>query len=183
MRTCILFLLCIFGLLCCGPPPDQKSTPLDYFSAGQEQALLREIIKQTAKKAEGSLSAQEEEAWYAEQEKVTQWHFAHEQNGRFYYFISRPAPSLYGKRTGLGGSFSSPDRIRVSAFKEEFRTFKMKPADLLAKGAILFEKMVNREDLTPYQPGKRGEEEWIEFPDTFHTYDSTTRRWVQANPQ
>ncbi len=180
MRTSILTILLsvLAGVFSACDSPINKTRPSDYFSAGQQEALLREIVLKTTRKPEGNLNSEEIAAWYSEQLKSYQWHFAHEENGRFYYFISRPAPSLYGKRAGLGGSFSSPDRLKINGFKEEFHTFKMKPDELLSKGAILFEKMVNHQDLTQYQPGRKGKEEWIEFPDPLNYYDSTSQSWM-----
>lgn len=171
----ILFGL-IFSFIACDHAT-QKTKPCDYFSAGQEEAILRQIVLKTAKKPDANAGSPEAEAWYSEQVKAYNWHFAHEESGRLYYFVSRPAPSLYGKRIGLGGSFESPDRLRITSFKESFHTFKMKPEDLLQKGAILFEKLVNRQDLTQYEPGKKGKEEWIEFPDYLNYYDSTSQSW------
>lgn len=155
-----------------------KSKPDDYFSKGQQNALLAQIVQKTAKKPESAISPEEEKAYYDSQSKSYEWHFVHERGGRYYYFVSRPAPSLYGKRAGLAGVFESPDGMKISGFKEVFHTFKMKPDQLLQKGSVLFEKMVNGESLEAYQPGKKGEEEWIEFPDQLNRYDSLNQKWV-----
>lgn len=179
MRARILSLLIgtAFGLGSC-EEAKVKSKPDDYFSKGQQQVLLEQIVRKTAKKPESTGNEAEEKAWYDSQTKTYEWHFVHEKEGRYFYFVSRPAPSLYGKRAGLGGVFESLDGMKISGFKEVFHTFKMKPDQLIQKGSVLFEKMVNGESLEPYQPGNRGEEEWIEFPDALNRYDSSSQSWV-----
>lgn len=176
----------IFGLLgavfiligSCQEDTIVKSKPDDYFSKGQQQVLLEQIVLKTAKKPESYGNAEEEKAWYEAQTKTYEWHFVHEFNGRYYYFVSRPAPSLYGKRAGLGGFFECVDGMKISGFKEIFHTFKMKPDQLLQKGSKLFEMMVNGVSLDEFMPGKKGSEEWIEFPDELNHYDSTRQKWV-----
>lgn len=165
------------GLYCCQTKP-QKTRPGDYFSAGQQQVILAQLIRKTAKRPESTASASEVEAYYQAQAATYHWHFAHSKNGIIYYFISRPAPSLYGKRTGLGGVFELKDGVNIAGFKEVFHTFKMKPEDLLQKGSLLFEKMVNHESLKKFEPGNQGKEEWIEFPDPLNHYDSTAQSWI-----
>ena len=132
----------------------------------------------TARPPENVASEVEKKAYYEEQASKYQWHFVHQKDGGFYYFVSRPAPSLYGKRMGIGGFFRSPDQLNIVGFREDFHTFKMKPDDLQRKGAVLFEKLVNREDLSSYYHDRKTEkEEWIEFPDPITYYDSTSQSW------
>jgi hypothetical protein len=156
-----------------------KTRPSDYFTASQEASIKMELVRKTARKPEGNPEPMEVEAYFQEQLKNCQWHFAHEKNGGFYFLISRPAPSLYGKRTGIGGFFSSPDRMAIKGFREHFHMFKMKPEDVVSRGAVLFEKMVNGEDLTPYYHDRKSEKEaWIEFPDDLVYYDSLAQKWM-----
>lgn len=173
----ILFLVAILCMASC-QEHKPKSKPSDYFSPGQEKALLQQIVLKTAKKPESARDEEEVKAHYEAQLQTYQWHFVHQKNNRFYYFVSRPAPSLYGKRAGLAGVFESTDGMTIQGFKEVFNTFKMKPEDLLKKGGLLFEKMVNNESLEEYLPGKKENEEWIEFPDALNRYDSTQQKWV-----
>jgi hypothetical protein len=142
------------------------------------EAIKLQLVLKTCKKPEGAVSQPEFEAYYQEEAKTYQWHFAHETDKGIYFLISRPAPSLYGKRSAIGGFFTSPDHLQLHRFKEIFHTFKMKPDDLLKRGAILFEKMVNGQDLSPYYHSRaKGNEGWIEFPDDFNYYDSSSQSW------
>jgi hypothetical protein len=156
-----------------------KTSPDDYFSAGQKESLLKEIVRKTAKKPEGNISVAEREAYYQSKFRQYQWHFAHQSTKGFFFLVSRQAPSLHGKRVAIGGLFQSPDQMHILGFKEVFHTFKMKPNDLLRKSSVLFEKMVNDDDLSPYFPqNQKDEEEWIEFPDARSRYDSASQTWI-----
>ena len=169
-----LWLVCIiFGC----SEEKQKSTPDEYFTQSQKQSLLKQVVIKTAKKPEAAYSAAEINAYYEAQSKDYQWHFAFEKNGRFFIFVSRSAPSLYGKRIGIAGVLNTSNHLNINGFKEIFRTFKMKPEILKIKGATLFEKMVNGEDLSVYNPNPQKTEEWIEFPDEYNYYDSTSQTW------
>jgi len=187
LRISIVLLLgSLFVLFSCNLEKD-KFKPEDYFTESQKKAIEIQLVLKTAKKPEGSLTGPEIEAYYREQAITIRWHYAHEKNGIYYFLISRPAPSLYEKRAAIGGSFTSPDNLHIKAFKEVFQTFKMKPEILLTKGAVLFEKMVNGQDLKSYYPNKNNnKEEWIEFPDDINYYDSVTQSWkmkLVTNPE
>ena len=119
------------------------------------------------------------EAYYKSEARSYFWHFLHEKDGRYYFFVSRPAPSLYGKRAGIGGFFTSDDRMSIRNYREVFQTFKLKPEEMERKGGILFEMMVKNMDLKDYQPGgkKALNEEWIEFPDALNYYDTLSSAW------
>jgi|LakMenEpi03Aug12_release.lakeMendotaPanAssembly.Ray.scaffolds.fasta_scaffold704041_1 hypothetical protein len=148
------------------------------FSASQKQELLRQIVRKIAKPPEALYKTDETEAYYKQQTDLHQWHFVAADGNRYYYFVSRPAPSLYKKRVGLSGVFYSSDRLEIKGFKEVFRTFKMKPEELEQKGALLFEHLISGNPLDDYLPGNKGDEEWIEFPDALNRYDSTSQKWV-----
>ena len=165
--------------------PDVKTKPEDHFSESQQRSLLMQLVLKTGTKPEGLSSREEIESHYNSEAQSYFWHYAFEKDGVFYFFISRPAPSLYGKRTGIGGSFSSEDGMSIRHYREVFRTFKLKPGELEQKGGRLFEEMVNNQDLKPYQPGgkKTGGEEWIEFPDAVNYFDSNSQSWKnRLNP-
>lgn len=180
MKLSVFLLAGWISLLSCTSNEKAKTKPQDYFTPGQTRSLLYQIVQKTARKPEGNPTSSEKEAWYQEQLKTYQWHYALSDGGTgFYYFISRPAPSLYGKRMGLGGYFTSPDHMNILGFKEVFQTYKMKPDELQERGAILFEKMTLGEDLAPFM-ANRGEnpQGWIEFPDGLVAYDSLQQKWV-----
>ena len=157
----------------------ENANPSQYYSKGQAQLLLKQIVEKTAKKAENQQNSSEKTQYIEDQTRQYIWHYAYKQDGGTYFLVSRPAPSLYGKRVGIGGFFRTPDNLRITGFKEVFHTFKMKPELLSKKSAILFEKMVNHEDLSSFYPNPEKENDpWIEFPDALNQYDSLSQSWV-----
>ena len=69
--------------------------------------------------------------------------------------------------------------MNILNYREVFHTFKLKPDQLEKKGSFLFEQMVRNQDLSGYQPGgkKTKNEEWIEFPDALHYFDTASQSW------
>ncbi len=93
-----------------------------------------------------------------------------------YLLVSRIAPSMSVKRVGTGIHLRmSGDSITY--YNEVFRTWKMPEETLAKKGAMLFSKMVRKEDLTPYYNANSGKEEYIEFPDENVRFDTEKRVW------
>ena len=172
---------CLLLFFSCSSPAETGSRPDHYFSSGQQKSLLLQLVKKTAKPDKAMQNA-ELSAWYQDQLNTTEWWFAHKKNDGFYFLLTRPAPSLYGKRMAIGGFFRSPDQMSIQGFREYFHTFKMKPDVLREKSALLFEKMVNGEDLSPYYHSRaKAGEEWIEFPDDLFQYDSLKSEWVMKS--
>jgi hypothetical protein len=155
------------------------SGPETYFSENQIKAILLQLVIKTGKMPEGLKAKNEIEAFYQNEAMTYYWHYAFEKDGKYFFFISRPAPSLYGKRIGIAGSFISQDGISIRNYSESFRTFKLRPDELERKGSFLFPKLINGEDLSGYQPGGKDSkgQEWIEFPDAQNYYDSGSQKW------
>ena len=176
----IIFIGLLLLIVCnsCGEK-EIKANPEDYFTESQKKAILMQLVLKTATKPEGNPEHSEIEAYYQSEAQAYYWHFAHEKDGRFYFYISKPAPSLFGKRTGIGGSFKSEDRLSIREYKEAFRTFKMKHEDLVKRGGILFEKMVNKQNLKGFEPGGKETKnlEWIEFQDSRNYFDTLAQTW------
>jgi hypothetical protein len=93
-----------------------------------------------------------------------------------YFLISRPAPSLYGKRIGIAGRFKKDATDSIVDYEESFWTFKMKQEELSTKAKILFENYIEGNDLSKYKSTNKGEE-WIEFPDQNCFYDKKEKQW------
>jgi len=182
VKQLLLFSICI-SMVSCGET-DYGKTPDTLFSEGQQKAIQMQLTLKTAPKPQGLFAPEEIRAYYESQSKSIFWHFAYVKEDRYFFFISQPAPSLYGKRVGIGGSFLSEDMVSIKNYREVFRTFKLSPGQLDFRGRALFRKMVAGEDLVPFQPGgsKTGNKEWIEFPDQLNYFDTLSQSWKQRNP-
>ena len=179
-HICFIFILSLWlGLFSSCGDYNVKKRPDEFFSEGQQTALLTQLVLKTAPKPAGQMKKEEMEAYYKAEAQSYFWHFLHEKDGQYYFFISRPAPSLYGKRAGIGGFYTTDDRMTIRKYREVFQTFKMKPDEMEKKGGQLFEMMVNNISLKEYQPGgkKALKEEWIEFPDAMNYFDTISQSW------
>ncbi|MFC4872280.1 hypothetical protein [Negadavirga shengliensis] len=102
-------------------------------------------------------------------------------NEREYFLISREAPSLFEKYVATGIVMERDEAENIVYYKEVFRTWKMREPELQIKSMMLFDRMVQGQDLRPYYPQHSGTEEYIEFPDAVNAYDTRTRRWLHSS--
>ncbi|MCL6259167.1 hypothetical protein M3O96_08715 [Aquiflexum sp. TKW24L] len=100
-----------------------------------------------------------------------------EKDGYEYFLASRIAPSLIVKKVATGVKMQRDADGNITYYEEVFRTWKFEIPEMQEKGLMLFDKMVNGEDLSPYFPQNSGKEEYIEFPDAKVSYDVQNRIW------
>ncbi len=93
-----------------------------------------------------------------------------------YFAYWKIAPSIKEKYRMTAGKLVMGEDEPIF-YQELFRTWKFEPAIMEQKGAILFAKLLNGEDLTPYYIENSGEEEWIEFPDSETWWDMESEKW------
>ncbi|EOZ96073.1 hypothetical protein A33Q_2666 [Indibacter alkaliphilus LW1] len=106
----------------------------------------------------------------------------HKKNGYEYFLVSRIAPSFKVKKVATGVKMKRDANGEVTYYEEVFRTWKFEVPEMLEKGLMLFDKMVQEQDLSPYYNANSGEEEFIEFPDGKIQYDTVQRRWIVKEP-
>lgn len=175
----LLLILCAIGYSC-----GQASFEPSQLGEREKDELMYRMVRYYGKlpKRDADHDNKFEErfsAYYAEHAKehsVLAYH--RDTKGVEYLLISREAPSLFKKYVATGIRFQRNAADSITYYEEVFRTWKMPEEVLQAKGHMLFAKMVNGEDLTPYYPEHSGEEEYIEFPDGRNAYDPATRRWL-----
>ena len=181
--TQLIWLLLAGFCVSCSNPPDYK--PESYLNESEQKDILLKLIPYSAKlPLRYSFSDRfkpELDSFY--REEATRYKFQHYfiATDSFHYFmINRPAPSLYEKRIAIAGRFKKDQSGNLVQYEEAFWTFKMVREDLVTKGKVLFAHYVEGKDIGNYMPGKRGEEEWIEFPDATCYYNKKEQRWVFA---
>lgn len=103
-------------------------------------------------------------------------------DGYIYFEVSRLAPSFKIKRVATGGRLKYDSKNTIIEYEELYRTWKMVDNELELKTAVLFQKMINREDLSPYYTANSSEE-YIEFPDDMVSFNKDLRCWVSKNPK
>lgn len=116
---------------------------------------------------------------YLEQATIHNLEFYAELDGKYYFILTRIAPSVHLKRVAIGG-YSSIVEGKVTELVEVFRTWKRTPEELLPINQLLFEKMTRNEDLSDYYTSKMGLDAYIEFPNEEVWYDPTINTWVSS---
>jgi hypothetical protein len=149
----------------------------------QQEALVYSVIRYVAEPPP-NISMQDKfdakfDGYYNEKAKsyrLDLYHVLPKKNDT-YLMLSRPAPSILDKRVATGINLRI-EGDRIEFYNEVFRTWKMEEKELMKKGLLLFDNMVNGKDLSPYYPANSGKEEYIEFPDDNTFFDTISRAWV-----
>ena len=155
--------------------------PDGHLSIKEKDRVLQSIIRHVGKPPENVNGNEKFESRYndyylelASRHRFDGYYI--DSNDTHYFLISRPAPSLYEKRVATGGKLKMNDKGELIEYEEVFRTWKMKDEELIVKGLLLFDLMVNGKDLTHYYRSN-STEEYIEFPDEHNYYDKAERTW------
>jgi hypothetical protein len=98
-------------------------------------------------------------------------------DGYEYFLVSRIAPSLKVKKVAVGVKMKRNQTGELEYYEEVFRTWKFEIPEMQEKGLMLFDKMVNGEDLSPYYIQNSAPEEFIEFPDEKVYFDVEDKKW------
>lgn len=118
------------------------------------------------------------DAHYEVQEKEHDLEFYHkDKDGKIYFLFTRIAPSNTLKKVGIAGYVKLDKKGNVTELEEVFRTWKQVPDRLNEINTLLFSKMVNGEDLSPFYTENSNGTEYIEFPNKEVWYDKPTKTW------
>lgn len=182
-RTVFFFVLILFVARCI---TDKNYVASRYLSATEQRQFIQNIIfyigdlPQTANHR--SKFDQKYNDHYSKQlERFRLDKYFEANDGYIYFEVSRLAPSFKIKRVATGGRLKYDSKNTIIEYEELYRTWKMSENDLELKTAILFQKMINGEDLSPYYTANSSEE-YIEFPDDMVTFNKDLRCWVSKNP-
>jgi hypothetical protein len=106
------------------------------------------------------------------------WFYHFDASNQLHYFLfTRIAPSIKLKYVAIGGYVKYNEQGLIEAYEEVFRTWKMPEQELREKSLLLFDRMVQQKDLSPYYPQNSGDEEFIEFPDPNTFFNKEKRMW------
>jgi hypothetical protein len=113
-------------------------------------------------------------------ERQYQWmNFYTDKDSWNYFQVSRLEPSIKNdKFAAICGrfKFKSTNSIDSSSFSEIYWTWKMKEEQLKVKSSKLFEIVINKQSILPYQY-PQANEDWIEFPSDKVYYDQNSKTW------
>ncbi|MFM7329026.1 MAG: hypothetical protein ACKO3B_09880 [Bacteroidota bacterium] len=180
MKIFALIIFCTAVLLqSCNPSRDyDPSASLD---VQEQKALLWSVIRYVGRLPEGTVIGDRfsprYDSFYREQVSFHRLDAYLESGDKYYFLISRRAPSLYEKRVATGGYVMYGEGGTIKDYEELFRTWKMNPDSLERRGVFLFDRMVRGEDLKAYETRNIGNTDFIEFPDAQTWYDKQSRSW------
>ena len=184
-RVLIFLSMCVSCLIACGPKVEDFSAEKSLSKEAQDSLkfLISRYIGKLPGKADHATKFDPSfDAYY--QNIATQhdlWYYSKvESTGDEYFLATRIAPSLYEKRVAIGGRLLRNDQDSILQYEELFRTYKMKIPELEEKAAMLFEKMIEKEDLSPFYFENSKGVEYIEFPNEEVKFDVKARRWISS---
>lgn len=115
---------------------------------------------------------------YKNEQRAYNLEYYHKTNdGKEYFLFTRIAPSITLKKVGISGYVKFDKKGTIVELKEVFRTWKHKPERLNEINSLLFNKMLNGENLSPYYTENSNGDEYIEFPNKEVWYDKPTHTW------
>jgi hypothetical protein len=167
-------------LVACSSSAD-KYLPEKNLSAQELDVNLWSMIRYLGKSPEG-LTPPERfyvayDSHYREQMKLLRVDAWYKKDDVHYFLISRPAPSVTEKRVATGGKVVFDDKGGIQEYEEVFRTWRLVPDTLKKRSLVLFDKMVQGENLKPFETRYSNGVEYIEFPDEQTYFDKTDRAW------
>ena len=179
-----LYLVVLFALFnACSN--SQQSTSIDDYTIDKD-SLMMQLVPFIAK-LHDSISNQnkflDKNRSFMEShiiERQYQWlNFYTDKDSWSYFQVSRLEPSLKNdKFSAICGRFklNVKNTIDSSSFTEIYWTWKMREEQLKVKSNKLFELVISKKSILPYQyPQAR--EDWIEFPSDKVYYDSNAKTW------
>lgn len=175
----ILFVVILISLVSCESKP--KYSPERLLNEKEQSEILYTTIRYLGHLPKKGTHENKFEAQFDEYYSKLVLDFdleAYHQEGDFEYFlVSRIAPSLKVKKVAVGVKMKRNEVGELTYYEEIFRTWKFEIPEMQEKGLMLFDKMVNGEDLNPYYIQNTAPEEFIEFPDEKAYFDLEERRW------
>lgn len=161
---------------------ERRMSPDTYLSAGGQEAFKYSVARYLYRLPEGAdhqtkFDSQYDDYYWDKAAQSTLDYYSIGKKDTIYFQVSKAAPSLQGKRVATGGKMLRGDDGHIIYYEELYRSWKMDSAELATKSKLLFQKMRQGEDLSPYYPNGTIQEEYIQFPDAHSYYDVQQRQW------
>jgi len=185
MNYCLALLIILFTVTSCEQFRQEIEYEADKLLNNDEKSeFIYSIIRYMGKMAPGtdhhSKFSSEYDQFYRKlsDEYSLEYLYSDPESHSYFFLTTRVAPSLYGKKVALGGVLRYDPVDTISYYEEKFRTWKMPDHELMAKSQILFQEMIEGNDLTRYHRENSGDEEYIEFPNPHTYFDTEKRQWI-----
>jgi hypothetical protein len=108
-------------------------------------------------------------------------HYYKNEEGEIYFAISKIAPSISVKKVATIGKLIKNEQDSIVFYEEICRTWKMPEEELKEITAMLFQKVIQRKDISPYYTKNSLPKLIVEFPDDLTFYCTESRQWKTKN--
>jgi hypothetical protein len=177
-----LFLLIIIALAGFSSCQQANTNQIEDLPQEEKTELRKKLIRYIGRKPEDASNENKFDphfdSHYENEERGHDLEFYHKtKDGKAYFLFTRIAPSNTLKKVGIAGYVKFDKKGTIVELEEVFRTWKQIPDRLNEINTLLFSKMINGEDLSPYYTENSNGVEFIEFPNKEVWYDKPTRTW------
>jgi hypothetical protein len=163
-------------LLLTGCHPTENYNPDQSLSLKEKDSVLVDVIQyiqptpEYSNEPKGSASLKN---YYKERIPFYSLiYYKNEKDSVHYFLVGKKTASTKNEMIGVGGYFIMKSG-KVDDFTEVFNMPKMEQSLLEEKGQLLFEELINNNNVNKYL----GKPEWIEFPNTTIVYDKKSHDW------
>jgi hypothetical protein len=172
---------CFVFVLFTGCNQEEKYKPDLYFSKEVQTSLIKQSVRYSAKlpptATHENKFSEEFNEYYDRAWLETDFRGSFPEDGKTYYFLmTRKARSIWPAREAIGGKLTLDDKNQLTEYEEIFRTWKMTEDSLNDRAFELFDRMINKEDLTLYRSKYKGDR-YIEFPDDRYYFNKEKKLW------
>ncbi|MDO8968023.1 hypothetical protein [Algoriphagus sp.] len=184
MRFSFLSLVLIVILLTgCGP----KLTPKDfgyYFKEKEQEEIMAKIISYIYITPKGVIKSQrmlpENRPFYMKEvPNFEMVRFFKDAEGRYLFYLVRPARNVNNHKRGVAGVFTLDDKGEIDYFEEVFVTKMIPEVDVKNFGNVIFDDFVSGKGKIEMNPLR---EDFIEFPSLMSVYDFEEKEWTYKEP-
>lgn len=174
-------LLLTFG---CQQKSGSKNNFSYYFSEPEQKEVLAKIISYIylappqTDKSERFLPIHRQ-FYLNEAEKFKVTRFFKNQEGKYFFYLVRPARNVNGYKRGVAGTFTLSENNEIDFFEEVFVTKMIPEADVINFGNLIFDDFISTDGSLVLTPVR---EDYIEFPGIMSQYDSIQKEWTYKEP-
>lgn len=177
-----LFLLIIIALAGFSSCQQANTNQIEDLTQEEKTELRKKLIRYIGRKPEDASDKNKFESYfdthYDNEQRAYDLEYYHKStDGKAYFLFTRIAPSVTLKKVGIAGYVKLDKKGTIVELEEVFRTWKHIPDRLNEINTLLFNKMINGEDLSPYYTENSNGVEFIEFPNKEVWYDKPTHTW------
>jgi hypothetical protein len=178
----LLFIIPLLTLLALLTGCDQRDfSPDTYVTKAEQKVIIEKIVRYTAKlpptaNNDTKFESEHDEYYKAVAEDYDIRSYFIGKDSVHYLLVTRAARSIKPMRESIGIKLTYNTSGDLKTYEEVFRTWKMPEETMNERYPVLFELMVEGEDLSAYYPKNKGDQ-YIEFPDGRFYFDVDERRW------